>query len=685
MKDKASDKNNLEHLLRNKLESIREQPDSGTWEKIATQQAPKNTWLKIRHYGLYALPVVLLLLAGFGWWQFNHSPEQPTQVPDKIAPVPTQPSEPPVPVATLDQPAPEPASNQSSYSVPASVQRLNTVPASTVRFEAKSGLDYESPITGTRVHIPANVLVNSKGQPAQGTAELMIREYRDIADFLASGIPMHYADGRGDFFFNSGGMFEVRVSQLGEMLSVAPGMSFDVEFTATGALENASLYYFDEQTGAWRYQPDPAFDSPRLSSARMPNGPPVVAEAVAVRNNRQNNDQPCLPLMPELPVTADPGVWVSAGVRTGHDLATQKMKMPAWFRQNPNLTSEALLNGTERGMVRIVRNQDLGELFFPEDMNNFFTELKAFKDCYFIRSTDSVSSTLGPAQIPDIYWDRVTVRQELGNEVWISLYSDTEGLVQFYANLTASIGNKQFEADKVMAEYRRLRDQRLKDFEATVNSLHQFLATAAMFQTEPEWCMSYPEWIAYFDAQLPMMAKRYAALVQTGLDRDQVLAQNAWNKWRTRARNMYLDRAEAAQKFARNPAGGKVEAMRYALKVSQFGTYNCDQIFRLGGTPDYIYATYQTETGDRVYATSVSVLEKNSRLFFTLPAADKMLRVPGRALDVVITDKEGRQYHLPGDVYARLDLKSRQVNNFVVKDITEKTRSPRDWANYLDM
>ncbi|MEZ4943831.1 MAG: hypothetical protein R3D58_23380 [Saprospiraceae bacterium] len=684
MKNKASDKNKLEHLLRNQLENIREKPDSGTWEKIASQQAPKNTWLKIRHHGLYALPVVLLLLAGLGWWQHQQTAVHPVQVPVKSTPVPTQQAEQAAPVATLDQPALTPASNQTSAAVPASVRRLNTVPASTVHFEARSGLDYVSPVTGTRVHIPANALVNSKGQPVQGTAELMIREYRSIPDFLASGIPMHYADGRGDFFFNSGGMFEVRVSQMDELLSMAPGLSFDVEFTATGALENASLYYFNDQTGAWEYRPDPAFDSPRLSTA-TPVGPPVVAEAVAVRNNRQNNNQPCLPLMPELPVNADPGVWVSTGVWVGHALATQKMKMPAWFRQNPNLTSEALLNGTERGMVRIVRNQDLGELFFPEDMNNFFTELKAFKDCYFIRKTDSISSTLGPAQIPDIYWDRVTVRQELGNEVWISLYSDTEGLVQFYANLTASIGNKQFDADKVMAEYQRLRNQRLKDFEATVDRLHQFLATAAMFQTEPEWCMSYPEWLDYFEAQMPMMAKRYGALVQAGLDRDQALAQDAWNKWRARARNMYMDRAEAAQKFAKSPANGKVEAMRYALQVSQFGIYNCDQIFRLSEQADYIYATYQTETGDRVYAATVSVLEKNSRLFFTLKSANRMLRVPGRALDVVITDKEGRQYHLPGDAYARLDLKGRQVNNFVVKDITEKTRSPRDWANYLDM
>ncbi len=685
MKNKASDKNNLEQLLRKKLETIREKPDSGTWEKIAARQTPKNTWLKIRHYGLYALPVVLLLLAGLGWWQFQQTAvQQPGQVPEKTAPVPAQQAEPPVPVATLDQPAQEPASNQTSTFGSDAVERLNSVPASTVRFEAKSGLDYESPITGTRVHIPANALVNSKGQPVQGTAELMIREYRSIPDFLASGIPMHYADGRGDFFFNSGGMFEVRVSQMDEMLSVAPGMSFDVEFTATGALENASLYYFDDQTGAWRYQPDPAFDKPRFTTG-SPAGPPVVAEAVAVRNNRQNNNQPCLPLMPELPVNADPGVWVSSGVRVGHELATQKMKMPVWFRKNPNLTSEALLNGTERGMVRIVRNQDLGELFFPEDLNNFFTELKAFKDCYFIRKTDSISSTLGPAQIPDIYWDRVTVRQELGNEVWISLYSDTEGLVQFYANLTASIGNKQFDADKVMAEYRRLRDQRLKDFEATVDRLHQFLATAAMFQTEPEWCLSYPEWLDYFDAQLPMMAKRYAALVQTGLDRDKALAADAWSKWRTRARELYFNRAEAMQASNSNPVQGKTEALRYALKVSQFGLYNCDQIFRLGGQADYIYATYQTNTGDRVYATTVSVLEKNSRLFFTLPSADKMLRVPGRALDIIVTDKQGRQYHLPGDNYARQDLKGRQVGNFVVKDITEETRSPRDWATYLDM
>ena len=121
-------------------------------------------------------------------------------------------------------------------------QRLNTVPAASVRFQAETGVRYQSPVSGTSVYIPANSLIDANGQPVSGEVELLFREYRSIPDFLALGIPMHYGDERGAFFFNSGGMFEVRVHQYGEDLRMAPGREYDLNFAPTAQLTDASLY-----------------------------------------------------------------------------------------------------------------------------------------------------------------------------------------------------------------------------------------------------------------------------------------------------------------------------------------------------------------------------------------------------------------------------------------------------------
>ena len=689
MENKESNNRDLENLLRKQLQEVDQKPGADTWAKIAAQQSTRNQWLQLRHYGLYALPFVLALFALLTWHYYQ--PAQATDAP--AAPSKTMPQHAPgTPVAAAPIEPIESTGDQITGAAAkpnrgAAWSRLNTVPASTVRFQSENGVSYESPVTGTKVSIPAKSLVDAAGRPIQGEVELMLREYRDISDFLASGIPMHYGDERGDYFFNSGGMFEVRVSQNGAPLNMAPGQNYDVLFSPTGELANASLFYLDESDGAWKYRPDPVFNKGN-ETGRMLSQPPVVGEAVAVRNNLRNNKLPCLPAMPELPVKALADVWVNDGVRVGYELATEMAKMPAWFRKNPSLNNESLMMGLEHGKVRMVRNRDLGELFFPEDLDEVFTELKAFKGCYFFRTTDSVNNT-GPAPQalnPDMYWDRIAVRQELGNEVWISLYSDREGLMQFYATLSASIGNKEFDAGKVMAEYQRLRSERQNNFEALANGLRRFMFAAAMFQTQAEWCMSPTEWLTYFEAQRPMMVKRYEALIKTGLGSDKDVALDAWNKWRVRARDAYFTRAEEAMKANTSQAKGKMVAMQYALQISQFGIYNCDQIFRLGArAPDYIYATYQTDTGDRVYAASVSLLERNSRLFFTLPSADKMVWAPGRSIDVIVTDRDGKQYHFPGEQYAQLDLANRGLNNFVVKDITSKTRSPRDWANYLNL
>lgn len=196
--------------------------------------------------------------------------------------------------------------------------------------------------------------------------------------------------------------------------------------------------------------------------------------------------------------------------------------------------------------------------------------------------------------------------------------------------------------------------------------------------------MAPREWLEWFEANRPLMQKRYAALVKAGLTTDDALALDAWNKWRDRLRKQILERNKRSAIAVKNGQQG----LEYALKLTKFGIYNCDQIFRLGRRSDYIYAAFNTPDGHRIQAASLSVLERNSRLFFTLPYKDRLLYAPDSKLDIILTDFNGRNYHLPAEQYAQLDFAASAnggVRKVTVQDVTNKTGSPGAWAELLNM
>jgi hypothetical protein len=126
--------------------------------------------------------------------------------------------------------------------------------------------------------------------------------------------------------------------------------------------------------------------------------------------------------------------------------------------------------------------------------------------------------------------------------------------------------------------------------------------------------------------------------------------------------------------------------LEYALRVTNFGLHNCDQIFRFGVEPVYVMAAYKTADGRSVVPKTVVVMERSTKLYFTLPKPEGMIYVPGgRRLDVIVTDEAGRFYRLPGADYARLNLKGRRSHTFTLEDVTQKTQTPRDWANLLEI
>lgn len=686
MEDQTSTNKNLEDLFRQGLDRIDAEPDTDLWNAIEARQKDPNKKLRLRHYARIAVPVAALFVAGLGiglrFWPHRPggTPEQSTftqyadQTPakqaDELAHAQTTAHN--VTLPNADRLAPAPVGRPAPFRL-----RVNTVPPKRLYFRAEDGLEYENPVTGTSLQIRPGILVHADGRPVAGEVELQLMEYRNPSDYLASGIPMHYTDERGEYHFNSGGMFEVNVLQGAERLFIAPGQQCDLRFSPTHQLTQASLFYFDENNdGQWKYEANAAFAA---EDGALPALPPVVAEAVAIRDNIQRNAAPaCLP--PDLPVPGEIDVarWIREGVRTGYELAHGRDAIPAWFRHYSDQKDEVLLGRLEQSLIHIVHHRDHQEMFFPEDIKGIFTELKAFKGAYFVFDNDRNHKQLKL----DGFWDRVSVVQEQGAVCTISLLGK-EGLTQFYATLIPSPGNEHFNVEEALQNYRTLRDERQQNFETRLKRWRRFLFAAPIFASESEWCMPTAEWCAYFDEQNPLMRKRYDALVQAGAAEQDSVAQGIWNTWRRRVLSMRID--DINRKLS--PTRGLRSDLVYALKLSHFGLYNCDQIFNLwrGHEAAYLQAYFQTAEGAVITPKSMSVMEKSTRLFFTLPSPGKMPCLPGRKLDFVLTDEQGRSYILPRDRYARRPMHANQAVTFQVEDVTEKTGTPGDWAELLDM
>lgn len=699
MENKPYTDGDFEKFVRQELLKNQDTPDDFVWDHIAAHQAAPNRWLRLRHYAIrWVLPTfAVAALAGLGWWWHSSgtalepaTDESPTVV-QQIASQQ---------VETLQTDVPEhfsPSKLQQRPAIALYTQKRKNTPATTLRFAAEDGFRYQNPATGTEVHIPANALMHADGSPASGEVEFELREFRNLAEFVSSGIPMHYADERGSFFFNSGGMFDVRVNQRSQPLQLMAGQACDVRFRSTHILTQPSLFFFDENTGAWTYQPDPAFASPvsveSHTQASLQTGrpearslllPPVVTEAIAVRDNLGlTSSGGCLPPVANtLPARGKEASWVKEAVQLGYDLAFGKTTVPPWFRKNPHFSTQQFLNGMERSLVRLVRHRDSRENFFPEDMNGLFTELQAFKNCYFICS-DSLNRQSFSEEDIRAYWDRVSVQQQQGNQCYVSFFGK-QGLLQFYATLVGSTGNDDFDADQVMAEYRRLQEIRRNGFENQINMWRRFLAVSPAFQAAEEWCMEPTEWFDYFDNNLPLMRKRYATWSEKGLTQDEALAAQAWREWRDR---VFDTKFAASNKYRNLRRGGEkaMNGLEYTLRITNFGLHNCDQIFRISDSPQYLLAAYQTPDGQRVVPASVSVMDRQTKLFFTLPRLTHLLYVPGRELDIVLTDAKGRYYHLQGNDYARLDLNGKDRHIFWVNDVTDRAQTPREWARLLDI
>jgi hypothetical protein len=662
----------FEKYIRQSLENHQPEADDRLWEKIAAQQPKPNFFKKIRqsHMLRYAAAVTGAVAIGFFTWKKSATS------PDGIAAgLPTTSQQVENTTQIVEQPV-QPDAVSTSNMAAANINKMSQpwrkqAPPAWVGFKAEQGLEYLSPQTGTRVNIAPGSLVHADGSPVYGTVQLQLREFRNAADFVASGLPMHFGDERGDYFFNSGGMFDLLVTQGEEPLRLAAGETAQVRFTSTHTLRDASLYYFDEVADKWVYAPNAAFSDGKTPSALAP----AVDEAVAVADNLGQDRQRCLPINTQIEPSK-----VAAGIReavkSGLDYAEGKIAVPKWFRKNSHMSDLQLLYGLDRGLVKLTPYNDISYLFYPEDLKGNFTELRAFKDVYFVTQDSFVNakSLTGSG----IYWEFITVKPLVGDQVKITLRTKTHE-VDVYATMHGTTENKNFDPGVVMAEYKRLYKERSEENQRIITKWRIFTSVAAIWQSQDEWCMNTEQWFDYFEANRPLMRTRYAQLVADGLADSDTRTAEVWDQWRERLRDVRF--AKSANLSQQGMDGG----LTYALRLSNFGTYNCDQIFRLAAGNDvrYILAGFQTKEGAAIIPRSISIIDDASKLFFTLAERNKMLYVPNRQFEVIIEDVHGKYHRLRQKDYAVLDLKGKEAHTFTLQSVAPGVQTAREWANEL--
>ncbi len=659
------DNKNLEQFIRRHLEQVKQTPDPDVWDGIFAAQAPQNSRLRWKKRLAWLLPtaaaaVVVAILI----WPSGTSTLPCHQTPEEEG----------VALPRIEHRAPVPTTEREAASAPTPRTRhlpgamaFNKVPAQTLTFDAQAGLAYENPNTGTQIHIPAKALVDAAGRPVQGKVSCALREYRSIADYLASGIPMHFADERGTFFFNSGGMFEVRVEQNGQPLYMAPGQTYQVSFAPTHPLTNANFFYLDEQQGRWEYIPVPTSQG---------EAPPSMARVVSAADASSNNLRldPCILALSERVRPSRPTFGkMRNGILTGHHLATGKMTMPKWFMKNPGLSVEAILTNMDYGAVYLVHDRDNEDKFFPQDRNGTLTELAVFKDCYFVKTADTPQVDL--KQIKNTYYKGFWVIFDGGSRCKVEMLTDKGDRFNFYATLRSS-QNMPLDVEKVMERYRQLRHERLEAQRQTAAALKDFLQVAPLFWEREEWCMSDTLWLKWFEANKTRMAQRYENLISEGIAEDSARADEMARQQVGAMRAYYTEQLRAIRANTTNSL---------TLRLAGFGLYNYDQIYRLGEPQGRIFAQFRASNGAPIGPLQVILIDRETKLCFSLPDRSDLPLWPDRALDIFVTDQHGRRFHLSAERYAYLTQSPPKTaaSPVVVEDITARTQTVGDWTRYL--
>jgi len=106
--------------------------------------------------------------------------------------------------------------------------------------------------TGTIIKYPKEAFLDSEGNPVTGEIEILFREFHDVVEIFASGIPMEYDSASNKYHFESAGMFDIKGMQNRKTLTINPDAPLVVELSSKQHGDYFNLYKLDDN-GKWHY------------------------------------------------------------------------------------------------------------------------------------------------------------------------------------------------------------------------------------------------------------------------------------------------------------------------------------------------------------------------------------------------------------------------------------------------
>lgn len=124
------------------------------------------------------------------------------------------------------------------------IHKKATLPYTAYKVNASKGGEINHS-TKSKIKIPANSFVKKDGSAVVGEIDIQYREMHDVADILASGIPMTYDSAGVKYHFESSGMCEIKGSQNNEEVFIAPGKSLEVNLHSNNPDPKFNVYALD--------------------------------------------------------------------------------------------------------------------------------------------------------------------------------------------------------------------------------------------------------------------------------------------------------------------------------------------------------------------------------------------------------------------------------------------------------
>ncbi|MPM43817.1 hypothetical protein SDC9_90494 [bioreactor metagenome] len=129
---------------------------------------------------------------------------------------------------------------------------------------------------GYQIKISKYDLVDSRGNPVNGSYTLYFRDLTSPAAMALSGVKMNYDSGGVAGNFQSAGMFELYAEKDGEALKIRDGEKIDILLPTPNDESGFNLYSFDEKNDGWTYI-EPLQSLP--SNRPVPDSIPVYSDA----------------------------------------------------------------------------------------------------------------------------------------------------------------------------------------------------------------------------------------------------------------------------------------------------------------------------------------------------------------------------------------------------------------------